>query len=64
LLFVTHNIDEAVVMANRIVIFSSRPGKIVSEIRVDLPRPRDRLSDPFTQKFTEVRRALYAGTGQ
>ena len=62
LLFVTHNIDEAVVMASRIVIFSNRPGRIVGEIPVDIPRPRDRLSSQFTRKFVEVRQALYAGT--
>ena len=62
MLFVTHNIDEAVLMASKIVVFSNRPGKIVSEIPVDLPRPRDRLSDQFTRKFVEVRRALYTGT--
>ena len=64
LLFVTHNIDEAVLMASKIVIFSKRPGRIVSEIPVDLPRPRDTLSDQFTRKFVEVRQTLYSGTGR
>jgi NitT/TauT family transport system ATP-binding protein len=38
---VSHNIEEAVMMADRIIILSSDPGRIASEIRVDLPRPRD-----------------------
>ncbi|TFW32879.1 ABC transporter ATP-binding protein [Massilia horti] len=38
---VSHNIEEAVMMADRIVILSSDPGRIASEVRIDLPRPRD-----------------------
>lgn len=38
---VSHNIEEAVMMADRIIILSSDPGRIVSEVRIDLPRPRD-----------------------
>ena len=39
-LFVTHDIDEAIFMANRVVVFSARPGRIKTEIAVDLPHPR------------------------
>ena len=39
-LFVTHDIDEAIFMANRVLVFSARPGRIKSEIAVDLPHPR------------------------
>ncbi|MBN1589909.1 MAG: ABC transporter ATP-binding protein [Pirellulales bacterium] len=60
-LFVTHNIDEAVVMADRIVVLSDRPGRIVKEITVDLPRPRDQLTKPFTSRLLEVRQAMYSG---
>lgn len=46
-LIVTHNIEEAVFMCDRICVFSINPGRIVREIRVDLPRPRDRQSPAF-----------------
>jgi ABC-type nitrate/sulfonate/bicarbonate transport system ATPase subunit len=39
-LFVTHDIDEAIFMANRVVVFSARPGRIKSEVATDLPHPR------------------------
>jgi NitT/TauT family transport system ATP-binding protein len=46
-LLVTHNIEEAVLMCDRVLVFSTNPGRIVSEIRVDLPQPRDRLDPSF-----------------
>jgi NitT/TauT family transport system ATP-binding protein len=39
-LFVTHDIDEAILLADRICMMSARPGRIIREIRIDLPRPR------------------------
>lgn len=51
-ILVTHNIEEAVLMCDRILVFSSNPGRIVTELTVDLPHPRDRL-DPRFRKFVE-----------
>src|SRR5437588_824841 len=39
-LFVTHNVREAVALGDRVLVFSPRPGRIVREFRVNLPRPR------------------------
>jgi NitT/TauT family transport system ATP-binding protein len=52
-LFVTHQIDEAVYLADRVVIMTSRPGQIKAVIDVDIPRPRD-LSVKRTPRFLEL----------
>ena len=46
-ILVTHNIEEAVLMCDRILVFGSNPGRILSEIKVSLPQPRNRLDQPF-----------------
>ena len=44
MLFVTHHIDEAVALADRVVVFTSRPGRIKTIVPIDLPRPRNLFS--------------------
>jgi NitT/TauT family transport system ATP-binding protein len=48
-LMVTHNIEEAVLMCDRILVFSSNPGRVAAEYKVDLPHPRNRLDPAFRQ---------------
>ena len=55
-LFVTHSIEEAIFLADRVVVMEPGPGRIASEHRIDLPRPRD-VSSP---EFNAVRRDLSA----
>jgi NitT/TauT family transport system ATP-binding protein len=55
-LFVTHHIDEAVALADRVVVFTSRPGRIKTIVPIDLPRPRD----PFSPQAEALRRHLTA----
>lgn len=46
-LFVTHDIDEAVALSDRVLVLSGNPGRIRDDVAVELPRPRDRTSDAF-----------------
>ncbi|NPV20395.1 ABC transporter ATP-binding protein [Bradyrhizobium aeschynomenes] len=48
-LMVTHNIEEAVLMCDRVLVFSSNPGRVAAEFRIDLPHPRNRLDPAFRQ---------------
>lgn len=54
---VTHDIDEAVLLADRILVFSPRPGQIVADIPVMLPRPR-RIAESYTELFGAVARQV------
>jgi len=50
-IFVTHNIEEAVYVADRILVLSNKPTNVRAEVVVDLPRPRN----PMDPKFVEIR---------
>jgi NitT/TauT family transport system ATP-binding protein len=51
---VTHNIEEAVLMCDRICVFASNPGHIIAEIKVDLPQPRKRLDPAFRALVDDI----------
>jgi NitT/TauT family transport system ATP-binding protein len=53
-IMVTHNIEEAVLMCDRILLFSSNPGRIISEIPVDLKQPRNRLDPQFRDLVEKI----------
>jgi NitT/TauT family transport system ATP-binding protein len=75
ILMVTHNIEEAVLMCDRILVFSANPGRIAAEIKVGLPQPRNRLDPVFRQLVDDIygrmteqagrpaREGVFPGTG-
>ena len=61
-IFVTHSVFESVYLSNRIVVMASRPGRVVDDIAIDAPYPRDeafRTSDVYSQYCREVSNALH-----
>ncbi|HXL65888.1 MAG TPA: nitrate/sulfonate/bicarbonate ABC transporter ATP-binding protein [Xanthobacteraceae bacterium] len=61
-IIVTHNIEEAVLMCDRILLFSSNPGRIIREIAVDLKQPRNRLDPQFRDQVEKIYVAMTART--
>jgi NitT/TauT family transport system ATP-binding protein len=54
ILMVTHNIEEAVLMCDRILVFSSNPGRVAHELTVPFPRPRNRFDPAFRQMVDDI----------
>lgn len=57
-LFVTHNIEEAVYLAGEVIVLGQRPGRIVRRETIDLPESRSRLSDAFTEYLVSLRKTF------
>ena len=62
ILMVTHNIEEAVLMCDRILVFASNPGRIAAEIKVDLPQPRNRQAPAFRALVEDIYARMTART--
>lgn len=60
MILVTHDIDEAIYLGDRVVVMSSRPGSIKKILRVNLPRPRDRGNVEFAYLRREIYREFFA----
>ncbi|MFK0690091.1 AAA-associated domain-containing protein [Mesorhizobium sp. IMUNJ 23033] len=63
ILMVTHNIEEAVLMCDRVLIFSSNPGRVISEIGISLPQPRNRLDPAFRALVEDIYTRMTAKKG-
>ncbi len=60
IIFITHDIEEALVMADRVVVFSDRPAKVEMDVRVEFPHPRDFANEP---ELEALRKTVYTTLG-
>jgi NitT/TauT family transport system ATP-binding protein len=59
-IFITHNMDEAIFFSDRILVMGTRPGRILEEVRVDLPRPREADAVRASRQFATLREHLWS----
>ena len=62
-LMVTHDINEALLLSDRVLVMSARPGRVVADFAVPLPRPRQ-IEDSYSDAFVAIARQLRAAIGQ
>jgi NitT/TauT family transport system ATP-binding protein len=58
--FITHNMDEAIFFSDRILVMGTRPGRILEEVRVDIPRPREADAVRANREFATMREHLWS----
>jgi NitT/TauT family transport system ATP-binding protein len=58
-IFVTHDLEEAIYLGDRVIGLSPHPGRIGIELAIDLPRPRDQLTTRENPEFLRLRRELF-----
>jgi ABC-type nitrate/sulfonate/bicarbonate transport system ATPase subunit len=59
---VTHDVDEAIQLADRVIVLSPRPGRVTLEVPVDIPRPRT-LDTRLSPAFTALKRTIWGALG-
>lgn len=60
-MMVTHDVDEAIYMGTRVIVLDANPGRVVADIKIDEPYPRDRSSAAFVQYRNEILNRLHYG---
>jgi NitT/TauT family transport system ATP-binding protein len=63
ILFITHDIEEAIYLSDRIWVLSRRPSEIVREIDIDFSRPRNQVTTRAEARFMEIRNDIYRQIG-
>lgn len=59
MIFITHSIDEAIMLGDRVAVMGSRPGRLKEMLRVDFPRPRDPATVRADSRYTELRNHIW-----
>jgi NitT/TauT family transport system ATP-binding protein len=59
ILFVTHDIEEAVYLSSRVIVLNRAPRNLAADVAIELPYPRDRLTTPEMSNFLKYRHQLY-----
>ena len=59
IVYVTHDLTEAIALADRVVLFSARPGRVIREYSIDLKRPRRVMDVKFEDRFVELEKAIW-----
>jgi NitT/TauT family transport system ATP-binding protein len=59
MIFITHSIDEAIILGDRVAVMASRPGRIKEVLPVDFPRPRDPAAVRAQARYTEIRNHIW-----
>ena len=57
-LFITHDVDEAICLADRVLVMTARPGRVQMEIQIPFPRPRDPEHLIFSQQFQQIKQEI------
>jgi NitT/TauT family transport system ATP-binding protein len=60
-IFVTHDIDEAVYLGQRVLVLSSSPTRVLDDVAIDIPAPRSQSATRVESRFAELRTRIYAG---
>lgn len=63
-MFITHSVDEALLLADRVLVMSTRPGKIIEEVKIPFERPRDLASLRRDPRYAEITAQLWAVLGK